>query len=83
MRLSRQFQACLLFLRKDFARTKYVTRKNEPTQQKSANTKQQRQQFFGRAKTSKRVKVVCFRLVLFYSKNLFVNCRDNLIILYY
>ena len=77
MRLSRQFQACLFiyfFLRKDFAGTKHVTSKNQITKQNWANIKQQRQQFFARTKTSKRVKIVYFAFwCFFYTQRFFVK----------
>ena len=67
MRLSGQIQACLCsfsFLRK------HVTSKNQLTKQKQASTKQQRQQFFARTKTSNFLFTFgCF----FHAQNLFVK----------
>ena len=67
MRLSRQFQASLFFLRKDFEREKTQNKKK-------ANKKQQRQRFSKRIKTSKRVEIVRFEFSCFlYAQNLFVK----------
>ena len=81
MRISGQFQACLFiylficfFLRKGFERKKTLTSKNKPTKQKQANRKRTNAIFFIRAKTSKRVEVVCFACWSFFgTQNLFVK----------
>ena len=58
MRLSKQLWACLFFYEKILSEKKRKSSKNQLTKPKSANKKQQRQQFFAHTKTSKRVKIV-------------------------
>ena len=80
MKLSGQFQVCLLFfIRKKFERTKNVTSKNQLTKQKQANKKQQRQQFFAHTRTFKRRKIVCFAFWYggFFTLKIFSQKKKN------
>ena len=85
------FKSVYLFFYKKILRAQKHSQAKMNQQNKiKQNTKQLRQQFFTCAKTSKRVKNVCFALWCFLcARNLFVknkqvwNCPDNLIILYY
>ena len=91
MRLSRQFQVCLFFL---FTK-RFRAQKNTPQAKINYQNKNKltlnKGNNFSRAKSSKRVKVVCFTFWCFLCAwNLFVkkskpawNCLDNLISLYY
>ena len=75
MKLSRQMQASffLFIYKKNLNAQKSKSSQNQPTKQKQANTKEQRQQFFAQ-KTSKRSKIGYFA---FLKKKL--NCPDNFI----
>ena len=92
MRLLRQFQAFFFFFyKKILCIQKCESNQNQPTKQKQAQTKELRQQFFARTKTSKRVKVICFGFWYFFACKIFLlkknkqvwNCLDGLILLYY
>ena len=92
MRLSRQFQAWLFFLQKDFKCKNKNSQANINQQNKIKHTLDNSGNNFLHAQTSKRVKVTCFAIWSFSCvQNLFVkkknkqawNCLVNLIILYY
>ena len=61
----------VFFYEKILSAQKHVTSKNQLTKQKQGNTKQQRQQYFARTKTSKRAKIVCLRLDAFLTFKIF------------
>ena len=88
MRLSGQFQVCLLsfFYRKVLNAQKHVATKKTTNKTKTSEQKKNKDIIFlARTKTSKRVKIVCCAFwCFFYAQNLFVknrqtwNCPDNL-----
>ena len=75
MRLSRQFQACLFFLRKNLKRKKKKKSQADINQQnKIKHTLDNSGNNFLHAQTSKRVKVICFAFWSFSCvQNLFVK----------
>ena len=78
MRLLRQFQAFFFFFfKKILCIQKCESNQNQPTKQKQAQTKELRQQFFTRTKTSKRVKVICFGFWYFFACKIFLLKKIN------
>ena len=84
MRLSRQFQASFFFFVVFFVfflilnAQKRKSNQNQLTKQKQGRKKQQSQQVFARAKTSKRVKTIYFAFWCFlYAQNLFSKKKIN------
>ena len=70
MRLSDNFEPVIFFNEKTLNAQKRKSNQNQLTKQNQANKKQQRQQVFARTRTSKRVKIVFFCiLVLFYAQD--------------
>lgn len=62
MRLSGQRQS---FLRNNFEHTKAQFKQKSTNKTKRSEHKQQKKQFFARAKSSKRMKIVCFAFCCF------------------
>ena len=94
MRLSRQYQACLLlfFFYEKILRAQSHSQWNINQQSKIKQTLNNKGTNFSRAQTCKRVKVACLAFLCFLcAQNLFVkkkkkqawNYLDNLILLYY
>ena len=78
MRLSRQFQAWLFFLQKDFKCKKTNSQANINQQNKIKHTLDNSGNNFLHAQTSKRVKVTCFAIWSFSCvQNLFVKKKIN------
>ena len=78
MRLSRQFQAWLFFLQKDFKCKKKNSQANINQQNKIKHTLDNSGNNFLHAQTSKRVKVTCFAIWSFSCvQNLFVKKKIN------
>ena len=78
MRLSRQFQAWLFFLQKDFKCKKKNSQANINQQNKIKHTLDNSGNNFLHAQTSKRVKVTCFAIWSFScAQNLFVKKKIN------
>ena len=74
MRLTRQFQACLFFLTKRFCAHKSTSQAKISQQNKITHALNNKGNNFLRAKTFKRIKVVCFAFWCFLcSRNLFVK----------
>ena len=72
MRLTGQISSLfILFLRKNFERTKTLHKQKPTNKTKTSEQKQQRQQFLASTKTSKKGKIVYLRFGAFFTLKLF------------